>query len=271
MLKFHAALTTGLATLLVAPAALDNDELATLDAALRSTSRALDVVTGVERQVAEDPTGSVSMLRQVTEAPLLDPARRDERLATLRDEVNLLRTELDQLELSALERGLLRPDGTLNAGVSSAAPVQDQGTRRPLGTPGTLDHVSTGLDDQTRSALESARNAALRRAGEAVPTSDEEVDTPDDYSANPLRHARTCYRAGRYAEGRALLSEAEDPESLFWRARCSERMGDLESADADLRQLLAQDPEGPFAERAQADLEFVQWKRDFLERMESRK
>ena len=270
MMKLHAALTTGLATLLVAPAALSADELETLEAALRSTSRALDVVVGVEQRAAEDPAAAIPLVRQVTEAPVLDAERRDARLQSLRSEVDLLRTELDQLELAALQEGAqpltdLRP------------PTARDPRTTASGAPTELPAVSTGLDDATRLALAKAKADALARArgdlkgdepsaGNAHPTTNE-----NGYSADPVRHARACYRAGRYDEGLALLKDAETPEGLFWRARCNERLDDLDAAEADLRELITIDADGPFAARALADLEFVKWKRDFLQRMEGKR
>ena len=278
MMKFHAALSTGLATFLIAPAVLGGDELETLEAALRATDRALDVVVGVERRMDENPEEAMSLIKQVTEAPILDARRRDERLATLRGEVNLLRTELDQLEMSALERGA-HPMGDLGHRTDTVLPPQPSGGS--VG-PTNLSPVTTGFDDATRAALEVAKLEAMARlsastqasvggtASESDPSA-QAATGEDGYSADPVRHARAYYKAGHYSKGFRLLKDAEGAEALFWRARLAERMGDLEQAETDLRQVLTMDAEGPFAARAQQDLDFVKWKREFNQRMGARR
>lgn len=273
MMKFHAALTTGLATFFVAPAALSSDELQTLEAALQSTSRALDVVVGVERSIQADPEGGAELIKQVTEAPVLDARRRDERLAALRGEVSLLRAELDQLELNAIQSGVQPLDEALAEARSNQRGERRSNPQVSGGGSSSRAPVSTGLDEATRSALSQAKAEAMARAEGRTPVFEGSQDAEAterrtrEYSADPLRHARTCYRAGRYEEGHALLANAEGVEALFWRARCSERMDDLDAAKKDLQQVLAMDPNGPFSVRAQQDLDFVEWKRAFLERM----
>ncbi len=269
MMKLHALLTAGLATAAVAPVALGADEIETLEAALRATSRALDVVVGVERRVAEDPEGARALVIQVTEAPILDAHRRDDRLVALRSEISLLRTELDQLELNAIASGAAPLTGPV-------APVTgNQGqTGNTSAGPTNLPPVSTGMDDATRDALSQARAQAIARANGVEAILDPRAQPTTDgsgYSANPLLEARACYRAGRFAEGAALLKSASGADAIFWRARCNERLGQLDQAEADLRQVLTMDPTGPLAGRAQQDLDFVKWKRSFLERMGDRK
>ncbi|MFT5289369.1 MAG: tetratricopeptide (TPR) repeat protein [Planctomycetota bacterium] len=269
MMKLHALLTAGLATAAIAPVALGADEIDTLEAALQATSRALDVVVGVERRVKEDPNGARALVVQVTEAPILDAHRRDDRLVTLRSEISLLRTELDQLELNAIASGVTPL-------MDPIAPMPgDSGQNSGSSTgPTNLAPVSTGMDDATRDALSRARAGATARTNGVETTPDPNAQPTSEaggYSANPLLEARACYRAGRFAEGASLLKNASGADAIFWRARCNERLGQLDQAEEDLRQVLTMDPDGPLAGRAQQDLDFVKWKRGFLERMGDRK
>jgi hypothetical protein len=103
----------------------------------------------------------------------------------------------------------------------------------------------------------SARAARRAETGEArgVPA----------YSADPLRHGIACYRAGRYEEARALLAPLETPASLYWHARTLERLELLEEAVAVMERVVAQGGDSFEARHAATDLEFLRWKRDFMQ------
>ena len=106
MLKFQPLITTGVAALLVVPAVtLGDDDLGSLRTTLKNTGRAIEVLRKVEVQVAEDELGAVDRVRSITDPAMLDGPARDARLDTLRNEVNLLRVELDLLELRSFELG----------------------------------------------------------------------------------------------------------------------------------------------------------------------
>jgi hypothetical protein len=67
-----------------------------------------------------------------------------------------------------------------------------------------------------------------------------------------------------------MASLPETVEVLEWRARLEARSDRMEEAGATLLRLIEIAGEGPVAERARAELEFVEWKRGFLARFPSR-
>jgi hypothetical protein len=87
------------------------------------------------------------------------------------------------------------------------------------------------------------------------------------YSADPLRHANTLYRAGRFQEGFALIAKRAEPEAVYLQARFLERLGRMDEAIRVLESVVGLLPEGYESRRAKSDLEFFRWKRDFLERL----
>ncbi|MEW6073136.1 MAG: hypothetical protein AB1726_11180 [Planctomycetota bacterium] len=262
MLRFQMAVSAGLATILVVPAILlGGDEVRTLETALADTTRALEILGGIRQQFEAGQGASSGVVVAVTEAPILDARQRDERLVTLRNEVDLLQTELDLLEGAAFAGPPVPEEGALAA--AEIAP--------PAGPP--LPRVHTGLDDALRHVLagpEAPAGPATEAAADtprAAPGPAASAGEPA-YSADPLRQARACYRAGRHEEGAALLAGAtDDPETLYWRARCLERLDRLDEAAADLRRVIELAGEGLAGQRARTDLEFVEWKRGFLAKL----
>ncbi len=259
MLRFQSALASVVGAGLVLPVFLGQGELATLEDALSGTLRALEVLDGIEQRFLEDPASALGLLLAATEpAPEGDPRANDERLETLRDEVNLLQMELDALESPS-------PAGT---GAIAAPEVLS----RRAGVPGG---VTTGLDDSLRALLSQdlerpslqgtrpeAPSPTGTRAGAAPASAAAEAPA---YSADPLRHGIACFRAGRHAEALELLAELpDDAHALYWTARTLERLGRLDEALETLERALARGAGELEAERVQSELEFLRWKRDFL-------
>jgi len=269
MLRYQTALSSLLAALLV-PALAGQGELATLQDALSGTTRALEVVKGLEKKLSEDPSGALALVLSATEAPGGDDAQRDRRLEALRGEVNLL-----QMELDALQSPLTSPDGAVQSALGTREPLDSAQDLRPATSAG----VSTGLDDSMRALLGGApaarekprgegsaergapRDKAAEHAGAAAPAAPADDSA---YSADPLRHGITCYRAGRFAEAYQLLRPLEDATALYWQARTLERLERLDEAVEVMERALAKGGDGFEQRRAQTDLEFLKWKRDFV-------
>ena len=267
MLRHQTALASVLGSVLVV-ASLGDGEIRTLEDALGETARAIEVLHGIEKRLAQDPAGALGLVLSATEPPILDERARDERLEALRDEVNLLQMELDASG-SPLAGAPLVP-----APLSAATPAP---MVVPLSSGGEL---TTGLDDSMRRLLElesaptpvkeptaGTRTAEARPAGPRAPApSEPRTISPEGqgYSADPLHHAIACYRAERFAEVLELLGPDEkDLEALYWRARALEKLGRVDEALETLARVIERGKTGDVVERAATELEFLAWKRDF--------
>lgn len=263
MMKFHAAITTGLATLIVVPTAvLDEGELRSLENTLSGTVRALEVLAGIQERADTDPRQAALWIRSATEPPILDDRERDERLVQLRNEVNLMQMELDSFSAPTSVATTEKP------GVTGT--VQAPFTTQTGGL--ALQGVTTGLSDAARRALAHGPSAASQ--SEANPptgtTAPAELPPREEpgYTADPLGHARACYKAGRYEDGIAVLETLRDDiEALYWKARCLEKLGRLEEAEVALENVATVADGTWTGQRARTDLEFVRWKREFTKRM----
>ncbi len=253
MMKLQAALSAGLAVVLVAPGRLvDERALQRLELALGETVRALEVLAGLEGRQAGQL--APDLLQAVTESPILDPRGRDERLQTLRNDVGLLQMELDSLEST-------EPPAEAAAGPAGAAPA-----------PEGLAGVTSGLDDALLRFLEDLRRAPSPAAEPATVAVPVPATSPEreDYSADPVLEARACLFAGRLERGLSLLEPlAADPRALYWKARLLEKLDRLDEAIAALEKAAGLAGEGREAERIKGDLEFLEWKRGFLRRMKT--
>lgn len=277
MLKLHAALTTALAAALLAPAAvLGEQDIDALDRALDDTRRALEVLAGIDARIREGdlrstalppgatalPCEATELARAVSEAPILDATERDARLVALRNEVSLLQAELDLFDMPGAGAALEPREA------SAQAP-------RPGEPPAPQPIVPTiGLDDDARALIAelrtNPRTQEIPESPEPAPEALARGSKPigPAYSADPLRQAQACYRLGELARGLELLrSLPETIEVLEWRARLQARADRLDEATATLRRLVEIAGEGPVAERARSELEFIEWKRGFLARL----
>jgi hypothetical protein len=261
MLRFQPVVSTAAAALLLIPVArFSPDDLAVLQGALDEIEHALEVLNGLVPRVASGEEGASALVRSVTEGPLPDAEAADQHLEQLRDEVNLLQAELDVLE---------------------ARPLMVETQPAPLGLGpkrGGVPPISTGLTDEQRALLSGGdarpqgAPAAAGAGASAGPGRPDAVRAAapageEGYSADPMRHAEACLRAGRYKEGFTLIAARTDPTAVYLQARLLEKLGRLEEAIAALDSVVGKLPEGYEARRAQSDLEFFKWKRDFLKRM----
>lgn len=243
MMRHQAALSSVLAAALVPALYFGDGELASLEDALGETMRALEVLSGLALRAEQGDPQSVSFVRGVTEAPILEARRRDERLVDLRNQVNLLQAELDVLEAPAF--------------VIAATPPPPAATAAG----GDLPRISAGLSPE-RLALLAAPERSEPAAADPRPSLPDEAP---GYSADPLAHARACFYARRFEKCVALADEVPDsPEALFWKSRALEKLGRLDQAIEAMQRSLELSGEGPAARKAKAELEFMQWRRSFL-------
>ncbi len=268
MMRFQTALSGFLAALLVVPALIGQGQIASLQDALGGTHRALEVLKGLEQRLGEDPAAALGLILSATETPRGDEAQRDRHLEELRNEVGLL-----QMELDALQSPVLGADGAVQSALGARLPLDPSRPAAPAG-------ITTGLDDELRALLGGApapRNTAPRSeartgAGATPLQPAGQPSAEDSYSADPLRHGIVCYRAGRYGEALALLAPLSEPSALYWQARTLERLERLDEAVALMERALAKGAEsgqtqGFETRRAETDLEFLRWKRDFVQNL----
>ena len=239
--------------LLAAPAVIgaDGDEDA-LAGALDQTVRTIEVLAGVQADLAAGDAGAIADLRALTEAaPAEVPAaQRESALERLRRQV----AELDQ-KLAELEA---RPP----AGAAAAPP--QSGVFDPLRS---ASGTTAGLSEAQRQAL---RAELAQTPSEIAAASLRRTVEPEGYVADPLRLGRALYRAGEHAAALAALqSQIEvEPEALYWTARAQEKLGRAEAALASYAALAELDASSPWARQAAHDAEFLRWQVDFSRRLE---
>jgi hypothetical protein len=259
MMRFQTAIAGLLAPVLVVPVFLGQGSIATLQDALAGTLRALEVLKSLEQRLQAEPAATLGLVLSATEAPAGDEVQRDRRLEGLRNEVNLL-----QMELDAMLSPVLGADGAVQGALGTRLALEET-------EPGTAPAagITTGLDDSMRALLSGARplprdNAPREEGTGASVSGAGEPAAESAYTADPLRHGITCYRAGRYAEAWTLLAPLEDASALYWQARTLERLERLDEAVKTMERAIAKGGAAPELRRAQTDLEFLRWKRDFV-------
>lgn len=272
MMRFQTAISGLLAALLVVPVFVGQGHVSSLQDALGGTRRAIEVLKGLEQRLHDEPAAAMGLILSATESARGDEAQRDRKLEDLRNEVGLL-----QMELDSIQSPVLGADGAVQSALGARQPFEAQ---RPATPPG----ITTGLDDSMRALLTEAPGTRTQlwpetaepRAGTPSAQPAPGAGAESAYSADPLRHGIACYRAGRYGEALALLAPLTDASALYWQARALERLERLDDAVALMERALAKnDPSGAAAgfekRRAETDLEFLRWKRDFVKQLPASK
>lgn len=273
MMRHMTAMSSGLALLFVAPGTiLQNEDLRILELALEDTARAIEVVTGIQ----QEPAPSADLIKSVTEAPALDARGRDEKLQTLRDEVSLLQMEFDALQGLPVGHLGARPTGdTLRKSTSVPTGLTPEARAALLrlgsGTNTTVAPRKNARPAQGESTPNSPSKARPNAPKEQNPPSESEADPLSTYSADPVAAARACFYAKQYERGLQLLSgQTTDLQALYWKARILEKVEDYVGAIAALNEIIRlTGGEGYDAKRAETDKAFLEWKRDFLARVEA--
>jgi tetratricopeptide (TPR) repeat protein len=268
MLKYQPLIATALGVLLVVPAAtLGQGEIETLEQALRGTLRGLEVLRALDARARQQGPPAPGEVLRLTEPALEDQRGRDERLGQLRNEVSLLQTEADLLES-------LDPE-------SSAQALAALGSHSAASA---LPEVSIGLDEATRQLISSldapatdpahasgnSANAADPRQGgaQAAPATSTRPSPVPSYSAAPLLHAQALYKAARYEDALEVYMQAGEQTSVWYgTARCLEALGRIDDAIEALQRVVTTAPDTHEGARAKTDLEFLQWKQSFLQRL----
>ena len=276
MMKFQTALVSGLTAALVVPGAvLGQDEVSALENALSGTVRAIEVLSGLETQLDQDPVATVPLLIAATEEPGMTDDTLDERLNSLRSQVSLLRMELDAIE-SPMAGDPQTATGGAPVGTAPTTGLPPQAPRAndPLANAAGAQapYVSTGLDPALMARIRQRANGTsatpkTQTGGEG--SSEDKAAAPKigTYSADPLGQARASYNAGRYEDGITILSGRTDVKSRYWTARCLTRLGRYGEAIPILEDITKQAGDSYEGRRAQTDLEFARWKRDFEQKL----
>ena len=270
-MKHQATLATGLAALALAPVALQEGELRALESALAGTVHALEVLTGIAERLETDPAGTTELVLGATERPHLEPGAGDERLQTLRNEVSLLQMELDAFESPGFATAPNPPVSPEGPPATEDAP--DTARTAPV-FPVLGERLTTGLDDALRDLVraeihdppDAARERPERTETLPAPPSPE----GEDYSADPLLHARACYHGQHFQQGLDLLEGRSDVQSLYWRSRCLARLERLAEAIDLLARIVEVEGDSYEGRRAANDLEFLRWKQEFVGRLPER-
>lgn len=247
MMRFQTAIASGLAAILVPAVFLGQGSLDSLEDTLARTTRALEVLAGIEEKAEAGDPQAIAQARSVTEPPMLDDRGRDERLVDLRNQVNLLQGELDVLEAPAFFPEPQPPASAAGADATS------------------LPAITTGLSPD---ALQAMSEETKPPAAETLPPEEpaaKGTEGPPAYSADPVAQARAAYFARRYELSLVLVQDrAGDPEALFWKSRALEKLGKLDEAVEAMKRSAELAGEGAEGRRARSEVEFLEWRRSFL-------
>lgn len=239
MMKYQTPITTALAALLVVPLFAQDKAMRTLQNALLGTTRALDSLEKIQERIKLDPLSGIEQILAATETPVLQEQQQDERLQTLRNEVNQLQMQLDSLEIG-----------------KGNFPDMSEGSV-----------PTTGIDDNVRRALlgltknQPQPDLQPRRQTTVLPEGPE-------YSADPIAQSRTFYRLSRYTDAVSILMTLpDDPKALYWKARSLEKLERVDEAIEALKKVVELAPDSHEGKRAQTDIEFLSWKSDFKRKL----
>lgn len=260
MLKYQSALLAVLGTALLVPGLCSQDAARSLEGSLKETTRALEVLAGIQRGIEARHPGAIALAKQATEASSGEARVRDNRIVTLRDEVNRLQAMSDRMQ----GPGTQAREAENTPG--PAAPLDLDNSPRVIVTTGLSQAAREELIGVAAPGLRVARTSASRPEGSIPAAGAKELG---ELAADPLRQAQVLYRAGRYEECAAQLKQLEsDPEAAWWRARALERLG--RTSDALLCYGKAKNgapKDSRLATRATQDLEFLEWKLGFQQKL----
>lgn len=278
-----------------------------LELSLQQTLQSLKVLGELEKELDAGRKLPADLLPLVTEAPIGDEAYRSDIQNQLRAEVSALETkrmlsdrpavnldgsvDLDELALALPERqkgesltdyvralspstGLDEMDRNLIAeGVFDGISLSKSG---PLGKPSETKPTQPGLNGSPfKPAIGSGARPSIQKPGttsdgqatEAPQTTETKPGEPNGYSADPLRQAQACYRAGRYSQGSKILATVEQtPTVKYWRARLYVKSNRISEAITLFQEVEADDQAGNLATQAKREREFAEWRLDFEER-----
>lgn len=124
-----------------------------------------------------------------------------------------------------------------------------------------LEMQRDGLAPLPEKADGKARPKAAKPNDLPAPDTKLTAFEPAGFSADLVKQGEVLFRADRFAECIKILEKApDDPRARYWTARSLEHLGKTAEAIAIYTQVAATKDSGWAAERARADLEFLQWK-----------
>jgi len=260
MLKFQTALMAAAGTALLLPRLASQDTTRGLERSLGETTRALEVLAGIGRGIEARHPAAIQLAKQATESPSGEARVRDNRLVTLRDEVNRLQAMSDRMQGASTQ----------------AREVESTLQGLPSGDSDSMPRVivSTGLSQDAREELIGIALPSAHGARPAAPRP--ETQTPagtpvnvGELAADPLRQAQVLYRAGRYEECAAQLKRHDnEPEAAWWRGRALERLArNGEALECYKRAAESAAKDSSLQKRAAGDLDYLQWKVEFLKKL----
>lgn len=110
----------------------------------------------------------------------------------------------------------------------------------------------------------SPADARTKKPAAKVPAADPNLTAFEaaGFSADVVKQGEVLFRAEKFADCVKVLEKApDDPRARYWTARSYEHMGRTDDAVAIYTQVAAAKDAGWAAERARADLEYLQWKK----------
>ena len=275
MLKYTGVTSFAAGALLILPSvAQEGSPVRSLEQALARTNHALEVLSGYETKLREgspnDVRSTIGSLLRTTEPATLEAMQRDERTVALRDEINSLQVAYDatvgyerdpELAAALLQSGEGLAAGSMGP-IGSGQPKNSTGSAAGIETPARMPlngGAITGLDERTRALLQS-----IQPARHGMSASSHGMGEAEGYSADPVRQARACYKAGQYERGLKLVQPLTgDYDAVYWTARMLEMLDrDAEALAAYERAAQMPLPDGK-VNRAERDLEFLRWRLDF--------
>ncbi len=264
MMRFQFAIQAGLGALVVLPAVtLGVQHNDSLESALRRTVASLEELGRIEQRLQQQDPSAIADVLAASEAPLAtssgEAGARDAALLDLRGVVGRLQRDLDELENKADPKALEQ--------VTRRAPLAQE----PENTAAARPELTVGLDDALRRRLgERVRPIATEPARSSPTAGDAQRRTEsktafesESYAADSLRLGRALYRQGDFAKALDALSSGTDGDSLYWKARCLEKLGRDAEAITVYNQAIALPDGGYSAQRAKEDLEFLEWRLSF--------
>ena len=260
MLRFNFAINAALGTLLVTPAlTLGVQHNDSLEATLKRTVASLEELGRIERRLRERDPSAIADAVNATEPALAtsngDGSARDAALSDLRGVVSKLQGELDELENRATPQQLTQ---VARIPTLDVAPESVQPTKADL---------TVGLDDALRRRLGERPRPRKVETARSVSTNTEQLSSnaktafeSESYAADALRLGRAHYRQGEFEKALAALESGQDAESLYWKARCLEKLGRDADAIKAYNAVIALPDGGYSSQRAKEDLEFLEWR-----------
>jgi len=260
MLRFNFAINAVLGTLLVTPAlTLGVQHNDSLEATLKRTAASLEELGRIERRLRERDPSAIADAVNATEPALAtsngDGSARDAALGDLRGVVSKLQSELDELENKATPQQLTQ---IARIPTFDVAPENTQPSKAEL-TVGLDDALRRRLGERPRPLMVEATRSASNKS-EPLTSQSKTAFESENYAADALRLGRAHYRQGEYDKALAALESGQDAESLYWKARCLEKLAREADAIKAYNAVIALPDGGYSSQRAKEDLEFLEWR-----------